>query len=75
MGQAIMKLDMAKVKIITQEMFNNCSYSLFGKVDTQELHKNKEELSHRRRADTTADVNNWTLEFEKSWLRYLVCQC
>lgn len=29
-----MNLDMAKVKIITQEMFNNCSYSLFGKVDT-----------------------------------------
>lgn len=40
-----MKLDMPKVKIITQEMFNNCSYSLFGKVDVQELHKNKEELS------------------------------
>lgn len=40
-----MKLDMAKVKIITQEIFNNCSCSLFGKVDVQELHKSREELS------------------------------
>lgn len=40
-----MKLDMGKVKIITHEMFNNRFNSVFGNVDVQELHKNKEERS------------------------------
>lgn len=42
---AIMKLEIAKMKIVSQEMFSNYSYPLFGKADVQELHKNKEELS------------------------------
>lgn len=39
-----MKLNVAKMKIITKEIFN-CPCSLFRKVDIQELSKNKEELS------------------------------
>lgn len=40
-----MKLERAKMKIMSQEMFNNCSYPLFGKADVEEFHTNKEELS------------------------------
>lgn len=33
MGWAIMKLEIAKMKIMSQEMFNSYSYPLFGKAD------------------------------------------
>lgn len=41
----MMKLNIAKVKIVKQEIFNSSSYTLFGKVEVQESHENKEELS------------------------------
>lgn len=40
-----MKLNIAEVKIATQEIFNSSSYTLFGKVDVQETNENKEEFS------------------------------